>query len=334
MQLSYLQLIINQWSTVPPVEFVDLTGKTVLVVGANSGIGFEAAKHFARMNPSKLILACRSETKGNAALAEIALDTGSKACELWTVDLADFSSVASFAERFHRECDRLDILVMNAAMAPTKYKETSDGWERTLQVNHLSTALLSLLLLPSLVATGKRFTSMSRLVIVASSVHYWLAVPEETKKSHNPIALLSNPTSPMATRYTESKLLNVFFARALQDRLQSITPLAVNAVCPGFCYSNLRRDMPVTVLGFLMEFFLAWTPEQGSRQLVYAAIGERGQEDCMKGAFISNTSVVEPSDFIISEEGKKMQDNVWRETIEVLTKVAPQLKSIVQEYLV
>ena len=111
-----------------------------------------------------------------------------------------------------------------------------------------------------------------------------------------------------------SIVLGVFFARALQDRLQSITPLTVNAVNPGFCYSNIRnsfRGVLMTVANFVMETLLAWTSEQGSRQLVYSAIGERDNEDHMKGAFVSKAKVVEPSDFVLSEEGQKMQDNVW-----------------------
>ncbi|KAH0834222.1 hypothetical protein J3R83DRAFT_11535 [Lanmaoa asiatica] len=290
MKRTSFDFVVDQWSTVPPVESVDLTGKTVVVVGANTGIGFEAAKHFARMNPAKLALACRSQSKGETAVSEIKSATGSKSCELWKVDLADFSSVTKFAERFQRESGRLDLLVMNAAMAPMGYQETIDGWESALQVNHLGTALLSLLLLPHLVDTGKKFGSVSRLVIVASEVHHSAVIPEDVKESSNPVARLSSPNyrdpSAMRLRYHQTKLLNVFFARALQDRLQSITPLTVNAVTPGFCYSNLRRIFRGTLMNVpivIMETLLAWTSEQGSRQLVYAAIGERDNEDHMKG---------------------------------------------------
>jgi retinol dehydrogenase-12 len=69
MKRSILDFYIDQWSTVPPVEMIDLSAKTVLVVGANVGIGLEASKHFARMQPARLIIACRSESKGRAALA-------------------------------------------------------------------------------------------------------------------------------------------------------------------------------------------------------------------------------------------------------------------------
>ncbi|KAF9241280.1 hypothetical protein BU15DRAFT_60905 [Melanogaster broomeanus] len=341
MKKSYLSWICDQWSTIPPVETTDLSGKTVVVVGANVGIGFEAAKHFARMNPSRLIIACRSETKGKAALADIQTASGYNNCALWLVDLADFASVNSFAEKFERECPRLDILVMNAGIAATKYETSVAGWESTIQVNNLSTALVSLLLLPRMIETGKTFGSTSRLVIVSSEVHYWAVLKDEVKQSPTPIAKLSskeyNSTakSNSGGRYLDSKLLNVFFARALQDRVQSSTPLTVNSVNPGFCYSSLRRGFyEQRNCGlYLMEKLLAWTAEQGSRQLIYAAIADRDNEDHMKGAFISKAAVIEPSDFVLSEEGTKMQDTLWNETVDILTKQAPQLKSILKEYL-
>lgn len=69
MKKTFLNFVVDQWSTLPPVENVDLSGKTVVVVGANAGIGFEAVTHFARMSPAKLIVACRSERKGRVAVS-------------------------------------------------------------------------------------------------------------------------------------------------------------------------------------------------------------------------------------------------------------------------
>ena len=67
-RFSLSNFIREQWQKVQPVEHVDLTGKTVVVVGANVGLGFEAAKHFASMNPKRLVLGCRSQEKGQAAI--------------------------------------------------------------------------------------------------------------------------------------------------------------------------------------------------------------------------------------------------------------------------
>jgi NADPH:quinone reductase-like Zn-dependent oxidoreductase len=68
-KFSFIRFVRSQLSKTPPVPVADLTGKTVVVTGANIGLGFEAAKHFARMNPAKVVIACRSEAKGAAALA-------------------------------------------------------------------------------------------------------------------------------------------------------------------------------------------------------------------------------------------------------------------------
>ncbi|KAG6874586.1 hypothetical protein C0993_000280, partial [Termitomyces sp. T159_Od127] len=99
----------------PPVETADLTGKTVMVIGANVGSGLEATKHFARMNPARLIQQ----------------ETGYEAAETWIVDLSEFSSVIAFADKFEKDGGRLDILLANAAVLPDKSMSTSDGWERT-----------------------------------------------------------------------------------------------------------------------------------------------------------------------------------------------------------
>ena len=84
-------------------------------------------------------------------------------------------------------------------------------------------------------------------------------------------------------------VLNVLFTLMLQDRLQSITPLTVNAVNLGLCYSNLRRNLSMLerVFGIIMETCLAWTSEQGSHQLIYTAVGKQDDEDHMRGAYVN-----------------------------------------------
>ncbi|KAG1730894.1 hypothetical protein EDB19DRAFT_1739666 [Suillus lakei] len=320
------------------------TGKTVLVVGANVGIGLEASKHFARMQPARLIIACRSEAKGKAALAEIEWDTGYNGSELWIIDLANFTSVTAFADKFEKEGGDLHILVMNAAITQPVYQPTTDGWESTLQVNHIATSLLSLLLIPQLVAAGIKSSTPSRMVIVSSGVHYWITLAKEVKASSKLLETLSSKEwctpKHMRSRYLESKLLNVFFVRALTDKLQSITPLSAVAVSPGFCYSQLRRswyEKPAfsfaKIVLAIEERLLAWTPEQGSRQLVFSAVGGRDNEENMKGGYVSHGRLVEVADFVLSDEGHKMQDTVWNETIDILNSVSDKIAPIIQEYL-
>ena len=150
MQLSIFQFLREQLATVPSVEHEDLSGKTVVVIGANIGLGFEAAKHFARMNPNRIILGCRSKERGEAAATseanpllsyhfvtvshfsykELKTETGYESAELWIIDLARISSVVDFAERFEKERGRIDILLLNAGIVPAPGQQlTADGYE-------------------------------------------------------------------------------------------------------------------------------------------------------------------------------------------------------------
>ncbi|KAJ2925551.1 hypothetical protein H1R20_g11542, partial [Candolleomyces eurysporus] len=131
MKKSMFGIIGDQYTRVPPVSTTDLSTQTVIVVGANTGLGFEAPKHFARMNPGRLILACRNKEKGAAAAFKIREETQCQTVELQLLDLSKFSSVIAFVDNFLRDGSRLDLLVANAAVSTTNYKTTDDGWEES-----------------------------------------------------------------------------------------------------------------------------------------------------------------------------------------------------------
>ncbi|THV05577.1 NAD(P)-binding protein [Dendrothele bispora CBS 962.96] len=301
----------------PPVVQADLTGKTVVIVGANVGLGFEAARHLASMNPGRLIIACRNQQKGEAALSELRSSTGFSRIELWIVDLADFASVKKFADKFDQEGDRLDILIENAGMAGNKdYVTTKDGWHDILQTNSIAPSLLALRLLPHMMNTAEKYSVTPRLVFTSSDMHYWASLDKKSALSQGTDILKAisskdyfNKTS-VPGQYSDSKLLNVLFARDLQSRLLQ-PKITVNSLNPGFCKSSLRNDLSglARLVNPLMEKALAYTTEEGSRQLVYAAIG--GSEEEMKGGYVSFSKVIEPSDFAISEEGAAMEKKIW-----------------------
>jgi hypothetical protein len=110
-----------------------------------------------------------------------------------------------------------------------------------------------------------------------------------------------------------SSVLNVFFVRALNARLPPSTPLIVNAVDPGYCYSELRRGLTGVraVFDYLMERALAFTTEVGSRRLVWAALAYPDQPDKLRGEFSAGCEVQEISDYVLSAQGAKVQDRLW-----------------------
>uniref|UniRef100_A0A8H7XYR4 NAD(P)-binding protein n=1 Tax=Psilocybe cubensis TaxID=181762 RepID=A0A8H7XYR4_PSICU len=337
-KLTPADFIRDQWSTVAPVVKVDLTGKTIIVTGANSGIGLETAKHFARMSPGRLIITCRNKEKGEEAVKQIIQATGYASVEAWILDLVDFRSVKSFAERYEQEGGRLDIIIQNAAVAyPGQAQYTEDGWELSTKVNNLSTSLLTLLLIPRMLDTAKKYNTTPRIVIAASETHFWVQMDKDVVNSPNFFRTYAHQefSTPAHERYYGTKLLNLLFCRALNDRLHRL-PLIVNAPNPGFCASGLLRSY--TTLGqkikfWFMNLLLARTSEQGSRQFVWAAIGGEERKDELRGAYISLAQVTEPSDYILSEEGKFAQDKIWEDLIAELTKIEPRIRNIVQECL-
>lgn len=334
---SVTKSVKEQLRKPPAVVRTSLKNKTVLLVGANTGLGYEACKHFAGMRPLRLIMACRSQERGQAAVDKLKKETGFTNVELRIVDLASFQSVCDFATKMEEEDARLDLVVLNAALASYEYRTTAEGWEQSLQVNNLGTSLLALLLLPQMLKTHQRFGVTPRLVIVASDVHFETSLDETVLRSpHGILAKLNEKeycsTSVMNRRYKDTKLLNVLFARKLASLFRPLdSPIIVNSVNPGFCYSELRRNMSgILAAGhYVAEKIMAFTTEEGSRQLVWAAIG--GVDEEVQGEYISLSKVAEPSDFVLSETGKAVQERVWKEQLEILEKVDSRVSKVVNE---
>lgn len=326
---SFLRFVREQWGRPVPLVTEDLTGKAVLVTGANVGLGFEAAKHLASMNPERLIIACRSESKGNQAVKEIKESVKFDNVELFIVDLSNYASVNAFCEKVDKEVPRLDILVENAALAQFEFIPTPDGWEHQVQVNHLATAQVAILLLPLLLRTASMGTT-PRLVFVSTAAHHTSPPLRPPTSDQGILDWLNDKSTTMRARYSVSKLLNLFFARELASRFPKDSPLVINAVNPGFCFSAIRRDasLPRSIVFRAMETFLAWSTERGSRQLIFAALGNQDKPDVMKGAYISSSEIVEPSDYVVSNEGVKVQKQLWHETLTVLSKVSPNVQGI------
>jgi NAD(P)-dependent dehydrogenase (short-subunit alcohol dehydrogenase family) len=222
---SSVNTIGANWTT---DNIPDLTGKVIIVTGANSGIGFEAAKEFARKG-AQTILACRSMDKAQTALSQIQAEITNAPVEIMQLDLAGLASVRQFADTFKAKYQRLDVLVNNAGIMMVPYGTTEDGFERQFGTNHLGHFALTGLLLDLILKTPG-----SRVVNVSSSGHRMGSVDFD-----NLIYDGGNGYSPMRA-YGRSKLANLLFTYELQRRFEAagVEAMAL-AAHPGSSSTNL-----------------------------------------------------------------------------------------------
>lgn len=313
MSFLYTQLFVT-----PPYPTTDFTNQTVIVTGANVGLGLEAARHFTRLNAAKVILAVRSVSKGEAAKQSIESTTKRTGIvEVWPLDLASYASVKAFAAKA-AALPRLDAVVENAGVAPSEWSMAEDN-ELTITVNFISTMLLAILLLPALRRSAQEFHTVPRLSIVTSGTHRRSNLPQW--KTENTFETLNDKTKQsMETRYPESKLLEVFAVRELVTRMSSTEPLVVvNMVDPSLCHSELARDAGWGI--WLLKLVLARTTEVGGRTLVHgASSGKESHGQYMEDGRVRDDRV---SAFVKSEEGQEAQKKIWKELGEKLDKIQP-----------
>ncbi|KAJ4990221.1 short-chain dehydrogenase [Stagonosporopsis vannaccii] len=298
-----------------PSPTYDYNGKTVIVTGSNVGLGKEAARHLTRLGASTVILAVRSIEKGEAAKRDIESSTRKQGVlKVWQLDMSSYQSVLDFAAKASKELNRIDVALLNAGVARGQW-ELAEGEESTITVNVNSTFLLAFSLLPKLRETAAKFNTRPNLTIVASEVHRWAAF-EERKAPEGKIfeTLSSNETTgAIADRYETSKLLEVLFVRAMaEQKSASQIPVTINCVNPGLCHSELSRESGWGL--YFMKLLFARSTELGSRNLVHAA--SMGPES--HGQYVSDCLVEQPSAYVVSAEGWKDQQRVWRELTEKL----------------
>jgi len=239
-----------------------MQGKTVVVTGGNSGIGFETATALATMG-ARVLVTARNADKGRAAVAAIAQRAGGDAqVQLVVFDLADLCSVRRGAAEILEQAPRLDVLVNNAGLVLSERAETVDGFEATLATNHLGPFLLTNLLLDRI-----RVSAPARIVNVASTAH-------NAARKGMPFDDLQSEEKYATMRvYGQSKLANILFTLELARRLEG-SGVTANSLHPGTVRTGYGADGDARgLLAFGIKisapFFLS--PAKGARTSVYLA---------------------------------------------------------------
>lgn len=241
----------------------DLAGRVVLITGASSGIGKEAARVIAGKG-ARLIIAARNMEKANRAADDIRKAFANSDISVRQLDLSDLQSVGTFADGFSEEFDRLDVLINNAGIMMCPYSKTKDGFEIQMGTNHLGHFALTGHLLPLL----KKIEN-ARIVNLASIAH---------KGGDLDFSDLNWETRPYKTMkaYSDSKLANLYFTYHLAGKLGSAddVPL-VTAAHPGWTATELQRHSGIA--GFLNNFF-AQRVEMGALPTLRAAFDNQANQ--------------------------------------------------------
>ncbi|KAH8901080.1 putative short-chain dehydrogenase [Thozetella sp. PMI_491] len=311
--LGFLSFVASQWKRLPVTQPpADVKDRTYVITGANTGLGYECAKHLINFGTGRVILAVRTVSKGEAALNQIRKDTGrTGAGEVWQLDLESFDSVEQFAKRLET-LDRLDVLVENAGIARIRYFEI-EGVESTLMINVLSTILLALRALPKLRETAVKFGTKSNLAIVASNTALYPDVAGMFDGVHgNLFETLSRPETMDEHRYPFSKQLAILATRNLASLLPlSDNKVIINVVNPGFCKSELAREANGVqrVMMNIMKLLLARTTEQGSRTLLNAAFSGPDSHGCYMSSCKPRDDMI--PEWLMGKTGAEKQQRVW-----------------------
>jgi NAD(P)-dependent dehydrogenase (short-subunit alcohol dehydrogenase family) len=268
----------------------EMEGATVMVTGANSGIGFVAAREIARKGAS-VVLVCRDAEKGKIALEEIEKGTENQSSELLIADLSSLESVRTLAQDFRKTHEKLHILMNNAGVIMGKRIVTSDGMETTFQVNYLSHFLLTNLLLDVL-----KNSAPARIVNTTSDAHFSGKMDFDDLQGEGSYGAMKS--------YSQSKLAQVLFTHELAEKLKG-TGVTANCVHPGAVRTRWGDEAGVLGIGIRLARPFMLSPEKGAETLIFVATSN--EIEGVTGKYFTKKQVMDSSkESYSNEEAEKL----------------------------
>lgn len=276
-------------------EAQDLSDKVYVVTGANSGIGFAAAKNFARRGATTVLL-CRNQERGEKALAEIKHHSGNDNLKLVLADFSSLADVSRAGKEILAEFPVIDVLCNNAGGTNSARVVTKEGFELSLVTNHLSGFLLTMLLLPAV----RKSEALARIVFTSSLSH---------RDSPLDFDNLNLDAAYSAMRaYGRSKLMNLLSARELQKRYAAENIVA-SSFHPGAVRTAIwsKGGTLSRVLGFLIYPFML-SVKEGADTLIWLASSNDEASVNAGGNYFVKRQKGEVASFASDEAAEKL----WR----------------------
>ncbi|CAM1508641.1 Fc.00g054890.m01.CDS01 [Cosmosporella sp. VM-42] len=299
-------------------KYPDVKGKCAIVTGSNTGLGFEAAKQLLSLGLSHLVMAVRSLERGKAAATELIATNSSAKIEVWQLDMESYDSIQAFVRRCQDGLPRIHIVILNAGLSPMTFATVpATGHEKAIQVNHISTALLAILMLPVLKRNSVDQIP-PRITIVNSATAHLCKFPNKDKRPLLP-SFDDTAVTPWNAeeRYGVSKLLSQLFVVKLAENV-SPEDIVINMVDPGLTKgTGLSRDARGGIAIAAKVFFsVAGRPvNRGAATYVDAVLGQ-GKES--HGCFLMNCKISPLARWFYTD-GKVLTDLIWTETLQELS---------------
>ena len=284
------------------VQGSDMTGRTVVITGGNSGIGKATAHALARLG-ARVVITARHAERGATAVTEIRRGSGNDAVECVPLDLASLASVRVCAAQLLDRLDEIHVLDLNAGGVLSRRTETEDGFETQFQANHLGHFLLSQLLLDRL-----RHSAPARIVVLSS----WGHTQARGGLDFDDLQWVARPYRGSLV-YSATKLMNLYFTFELARRLAD-TDVTVNAMHPGYVASGfaMSGDTKWLRLGIMVSRPFARSPEKGARTAVWLAASDEVKG--ITGKYFVDCRAKEPSaDALDADKARRL----WEVSVEL-----------------
>ena len=291
-------------------------GRTSVVTGANTGIGYETARALAKKG-AHVVLACRNREKGEEAAKRIEAESPAGSVELMLLDLASLDSVRRFAEAYTAKHDRLDLLINNAGVMVPPFGTTEDGFELQFGVNVLGHFALTGLLLDQITGTsGSRIVTVSSLAHRQGEMDFGRIQGDDFQDGGAPNGAEYKPWRA----YGQSKLGDLMFAIELQRRLTAAGHETISlAAHPGFTKTDLQRNSGISAF---VGRFMGMEADRGALPTLYAATAPEAEPGGYYGpdGFYEMRGDPAPAKVMAKAKSEATARRLW-ETAEDLTDV-------------
>ncbi|XP_059182879.1 retinol dehydrogenase 12, like [Centropristis striata] len=277
-----------------------LDGKTVVITGANTGIGKETAIDLAKRG-AKILMACRDPERGQAAVKEVIENSGNENVVFMKLDLADSKSIRECAEAINKGEPQLNILINNAGVMVCPYGKTADGFEMQIGVNHFGHFLFTYLLIDLI-----KKSAPARIVTVSSMAHSWGSINLED--------INSEKSYDKKGAYSQSKLANILFTRSLAKRLEG-TGVTAYSLHPGVVQTDLWRHLSGPQ-AFVMKMVSPFTKNssQGAQTSIYCAVEPSLEKE--SGGYYSDCAPATPS---AAAQNDEVAQKLWDLSCQMLS---------------